>query len=201
MKELAGQSGSLTVRGLTFKMKANHSDISESYLLAAGITDSGEVLNQEDAAEMMDLRVVDTLDITGPLSTDLFAAAVEQQRESLEKEVQHRNSSYYNQQEELLESQILDLDTERRKAVREIEKKRKDLRRKATQADDPMEQLRFKKKARNLDDEIDSIENQYRREKRNLRDNVDELLILIRQSLQGKRAEKELFTIRWQIKA
>ena len=88
-----------------------------------------------------------------------------------------------------------------RKAVREIEKKRKDLRRKATQADDPMEQLRFKKKARNLDDEIDSIENQYRREKRNLRDNVDELLILIRQSLQGKRAEKELFTIRWQIKA
>ena len=201
MKELAGQSGSLTVRGLTFKMKANHSDISESYLLAAGITDSGEVLNQEDAAEMMDLRVVDTLDITGPLNTDLFAAAVEQQRESLEKEVQHRNSSYYNQQEELLESQILDLDTERRKAVREIEKKRKDLRRKATQADDPMEQLRFKKKARNLDDEIDSIENQYRREKRNLRDNVDELLILIRQSLQGKRAEKELFTIRWQIKA
>ena len=201
MKELAGQSGSLTVRGLTFKMKANDSDISESYLLAAGITDSGEVLNQEDAAEMMDLRVVDTLDIAGPLNTDLFAAAIDQQRESLEKEVQHRNSSYYNQQEELLESQILDLDTERRKAVRELEKKRKELRRKATQADDPMEQLRFKKKARNLDDEIDSIEDQYRREKRNLRDNVDELLILIRQSLQGKRSEKELFTIRWQIKA
>ncbi|MFW0177615.1 SNF2-related protein [Corynebacterium sp. MSK122] len=201
MKQLAGQSGSLTIRGLTFKMKANDSDISESYLLAAGITDSGEVLNQEDAAEMMDLRVVDTLDITGPLNTDLFAAAIEQQRESLEKEVQHRNSSYYNQQEELLESQILDLDTERRKAVRELEKKRKDLRRKATHADDPMEQLRFKKKARNLDDEIDSIEDQYRKEKRNLRDNVDELLILIRQSLQGKRAEKELFTIRWQIKA
>ena len=170
-------------------------------MLAAGITDSGEVLNQEDAAEMMELRVVDTLDIAGPLNTDLFAAAIEQQRESLEKEVQHRNSSYYNQQEELLESQILDLDTERRKAVREIEKKRKDLRRKATQADAPMEQLRFKKKARNLDDEIESIEDQYRKEKRNLRDNVDELLILIRQSLQGKRSEKELFTIRWQIKA
>lgn len=201
MKELAGQSGSLTVRGLTFRMKANDSDISESYLLAAGITDSGDLLNQEDAAEMMDLRVVDSLDTSGPLNTDLFAAAIDQQRESLEKEVQHRNSSYYNEQEELLENQILDLDTERRKAVRELEKKRKDLRRKAAQADDPMEQLRFKKKARNLDDEIDSIEDKYRKEKRNLRDNVDELLILIRQSLQGKRSEKELFTIRWQIKA
>ena len=201
MKELAGQSGSLSVRGLTFKMRANDSDISESYLLAAGITDGGEMLNQEDVAEMMDLHVVDSLDITGPLNTDLFTTTIEQQRESLEKEVQHRNSSYYNQQEELLENQILDLDTERRKAVRELEKKRKELRRKAAQADDPMEQLRFKKKARNLDDEIDSVEDKYRKEKRNLRDNVDELLILIRQSLQGKRAEKELFTIRWQVKA
>lgn len=201
MKELAGQSGSLIVRGLTFRMKANDSDIPESYLLAAGITDSGEILNQEDAAEMMDLRVVDSMDAAGPLNTDLFSAAIEQQRDSLEKEVQHRNSSYYNQQEELLENQILDLDTERRKAVRELEKKRKGLRRKATQADDPMEQLRLKKKARNLDDEVDSIEDQYRKQKRKLRDNVDELLILIRQSLQGKRSEKELFTIRWQIKA
>lgn len=90
---------------------------------------------------------------------------------------------------------------ERRKAVRELEKKRKDLRAQANQADDPMEQLRFKKKARNLDDDIDAIEDRYRKEKRDLRDNVDELLILIRQSLQGTRVENELFTIRWRITA
>ncbi|WP_259466249.1 helicase-related protein [Corynebacterium macginleyi] len=71
-----------------------------------------------------------------------------------------------------------------------VSSRMKELRRKATRADDPMEQLRFKKKARNLDGEIDSIEDQYRKEKRNLRDNVEELLILIRQSLQGKRPEK-----------
>lgn len=60
-----------------------------------------------------------------------------------------------------------------------------------------MDQLRLKKKARAFADQIDEVEAKYRKEKRELRDNVDELLILIRQSLQGKRQEKELFTIRW----
>lgn len=201
MKQLVGQSGALTVRSLTFTMKANDNDISESYVLAAGVTDNGETLNQEDVAEMMDLRVSEYLDVERGTTPELFVEALRKQQGSLEKEVQLRNSSYYNQQEELLESQILDLDTERRKAVRELEQRRKDLRKQANQADDPMEQLRFKKRARALDDEIDEIEDKYRKEKRDLRDHVDELLILIRQSLQGKRVEKELFTIRWQIKA
>lgn len=201
MKELVGQSGVLTVRGLTFMMKANDSDISESYLLSAGVTDGGEKLNQEDIAEMMDLRVTEYHDGASSVGADVFVEVLEQQKGALEKEVQHRNSSYYNQQEELLESQTLDLDTERRKEVRDLENKRKELRKQANQADDPMEQLRFKKKARALDDEIDDVESRFRKEKRALRDNVDELLILIRQSLQGKRQEQELFTIRWQIKA
>lgn len=201
MKELVGQSGVLTVRGLTFRMKAHDSDISESYLLSAGVTDSGEQLNQEDIAEMMDLRVIEYHDGAEGVGAEFFADALEHQKGTLEKEVQHRNSSYYNQQEELLESQILDLDTERRKEVRDLENKRKGLRKQANQADDPMDQLRFKKKARSLDDDIDEVESKYRKEKRALRDNVDELLILIRQSLQGRRDEKELFTIRWQIKA
>lgn len=201
MRKLAGQSGVLTVRGLTFMMKANDSDISESYLLSVGTTDRGEQLNQEDVAEMMDLRVLECRDGVAGITPDIFAEALEKQKRALEKEVQHRNSSYYNQQEELLESQILDLDTERRKEVRALESKRKEFRKQANQADDPMEQLRFKKNARVLDDEIDEVEGRYRKEKRALRDNVDELLILIRQSLQGKRIEKELFTIRWRIKA
>lgn len=201
MKELVGQSGSLTVRSLTFKMTANDSDVSESYLLSTGVTDSGEFLSQEEVVEMMDLRVTDQADDGTPIDSTVFAGALKAQQDLLEKEVHHRNSSYYNQQEKLLQAQILDLDVERRKAVRELEKKRKDLRAQAKQADDPMEQLRFKKKARNLDDDIDSIEDRYRKEKRDLRDNVDELLILIRQSLQGTRVENELFTIRWRITA
>ncbi len=199
MKELVGQSGSLTVRSLTFKMKASDSDISESYLLSAGVTDGGELLNEEDIAEMMDLRVIDQADDGISIDNELFEGALKQQKVVLEKEVQHRNSRYYNQQEELLESRILDLDTERRKAIRELEKKRKELRKQASRADDPMEQLRFKKKARNLDEDIDAIEDRYRKEKRDLRDNVDDLLILIKQSLRGKRTETELFTIRWRV--
>ncbi|VZH85101.1 hypothetical protein [Corynebacterium rouxii] len=201
MKQLVGQSGTLTVKGLTFTMKANDSDVSESYLLAAGVSDNGETLNQEDVAEMMDLSVSAQNEAVAKIDPAGFARAIDQQKASLEKEVQHRNSSYYNQQEELLESQILDLDTERRKEVRELEYKRKDLRKQASQADDPMDQLRLKKKARAFADQIDEVEAKYRKEKRELRDNVDELLILIRQSLQGKRQEKELFTIRWQVKA
>lgn len=201
MKQLVGQAGSLTVKDLTFMMKAGENDISESYLLAAGASDSGDVLSPEDIAEMMDLRVAEQRDLGADLDQEQFAGAIREQQDSLEKEVQHRNSSYYNQQEELLESQILDLDTERRKAVGELETKRKEIRKRANQAVDPMEQLRLKKKARRLDDEIDEIESKYRKEKRTLRDNVDELLILIRQSLQGKRHEEELFTIRWQVKA
>lgn len=201
MKELVGQSGSLTVRVLTFTMKANDSDVSESYLLSAGATEQGEVLDHEDIAEMMDLWATESLDSGSPMDTGLFSEALDRQKKTLEKEVQHRNSSYYNQQEELLEGQLLDLDTERRKAVRRLEKKRKEFRKQANQAEDPMEQLRLKKKSRDLNDDIDAIEDHYRKEKRDLRDNVDDMLILIAQSLKGTRAEKELFTIEWEITA
>ncbi|SQG64555.1 putative DEAD/DEAH box helicase [Corynebacterium renale] len=201
MKGLAGRSGSLTVRELTFTLMAGSSDVSESYLLATGRTIQGETLDQEDIAEMMDLWVAETKDAEIPPYNPAFTRPLKAQRQVLERKVKQRNSRYYNEQEELLESRLLDLDTECRKAVRELEKTRKALRKQANQVDDPMEQLRLKKKSRDLNYEIYKIEDQYRKEKRDLRDNIDEMLILISQSLKNKHREKELFTINWQITA
>lgn len=85
MKQLVGQSGTLTVKGLTFTMKANDSDVSESYLLAAGVSDNGETLNQEDVAEMMDLSVSAQNEAVAKIDPAGFARAIDQQKPHLKK--------------------------------------------------------------------------------------------------------------------
>jgi ERCC4-related helicase len=101
VKELRGKSGELTVNVVTFSMKAKHEDLSESYLLAGGFTDDGEWLDEEYAADILDLACIGVGDEL-LIDDSKFRANLERRRGELEKEVQGRNSRYYDQQEDLL---------------------------------------------------------------------------------------------------
>lgn len=83
-------------------MKAKNDDVSESYMLAGGFTDDGQwLLDEPDVADLLDLFCSDqgaavTIDETK------FEQHLSERRVHLEREVQGRNSRYYDQQEKLL---------------------------------------------------------------------------------------------------
>ena len=199
-KALKGKSGELSVKMVSFSMKAKSDDISESYILASGLTDDGEWLDHEYAAEILDLTCISE---GTEVSIDevKFEQQLDERRQHLEREVQERNSRYYDQQEELLYRNQQDRKADSEGKVREYRAKEKDARKAARATDDPMEQLRFKKEARKWAERAEEEDEEARADRKKIREEADRYLELIEQALRGTQEIEDLFSIRWRITA
>lgn len=199
VRGLVGASGTMTVNVVTYSMKARDQDLSESYLLAGAITDVGAWLDDEYVADLLELACVHVGDEPVAIDEAAFAPHLDARRAELEKEVQGRNSRYYDQQEELIYRNQQDRKAEHEGKIREYRAKEKEARRAARQADDPIERLRLKKEARRWEQRAEDADEQFRDTRRKLRDEADRFLDLIEQSLHGTQSIEHLFTIRWRI--
>ena len=198
VKELSGKSGELTVNVVTFSMKAKNEDVSESYILAGGFTDDGMWLDHEYAADILDLACTD-LGLPVTIDESKFIEHLDKYRADLEREVQGRNSRYYDQQEELLYRNQQDRKAEHEAAIRDFRVKEREARKAAKQTDEPLEQLKFKREARKWEQRAEDADEEFRGAKKQLRDEADRYLELIEQSLGGTRSVEHLFNIRWRI--
>ncbi|MCH5642276.1 SNF2-related protein [Gordonia sp. ABSL49_1] len=198
VKELVGKSGELTVKLITFSMKAKNDDISESYMLAGGVADDGQWLDHEYAADLLDLACIDE---GAQVSIDdaKFEQYLAERRGHLEREVQGRNSRYYDQQEELLYRNQQDRRAESEGKIREYKAKEKEARKNARTTDDPMQQLKFKKEARKWAERAEDEDEEARMARKKMREEADHYLELIEQTLKGTQTIKHLFNIRWNV--
>ena len=130
-----------------------------------------------------------------------FEPYLKARQSTLEKEVQSRNSRYYDQQEELIYRNQQDRKAEHEGSIREYRAKEKEARKAARQTDDPMEQLKYKKEARKWEQKAEEADDFFRDAKKKLRDEADKYLELIEQSLKGTQSTEHLFNIRWRIVA
>lgn len=202
IKELEGASGTLVARLITFQMKANKEDVSESYMLSGALTSTGKWLDDEYVADLLDLTCSDVT-AASDLSIDesAYERHLDERKTELEHEVQARNAQYYDQQEELIYRNSLDRKAESEAKIRESQAKEKEHRKLARQAQDPMEQLQHKKKARRWAERADDEYERSRQERREMRDQADEYLDLIEASLKGTQTIDDLFTIEWSVVA
>lgn len=201
VKALEGASGELTVSLATFTMKARDEDVSESYILAGALTDDGGWLDDEYASDILDLACTSISEQAVAVDQDRFTPQLTARRSELEKEVQGRNSRYYDQQEELVYRNQQDRKAEHEGAIRDYRAKEKEARKLARQTDAPMEQLRLKKEARKWERRAEDADEDFRDARKKLRAEADKYLDLIEQSLQGTQRTEHLFTIRWRIAA
>lgn len=201
VKALVGASGVLTANEITFRMSARNQDVSESYMLAAAITDDGRELDGEYVADILELACTDVSDLDASIDGRVFEAHLESRKGELMREVQVRNARYYAQQEEILYRSQQDRKAEHEGRIRDFRAKEKEARRLARAADDPMEQLRQKREARRWEQKAEDADEEFRAVRRRLRDEADAFLDLIEQSLSGTQITEPLFTIRWRIDA
>lgn len=199
IRALEGTSGELTVSLATFRMKARDEDFSESYMLAGALTDAGRWLDEEYVADILDLTCIEIGEQAVVIDENRFTPHLDARRAELEKEVQGRNSRYYDEQEELLYRNQQDRKAEHEGSIRNYRAKEKEARKLARQADDPMEQLRLKKEARKWEQRAEEADEEFRGARKKLRAEADNYLELIEQSLQGTQDTEHLFTIRWRI--
>lgn len=199
IRQLPGTSGELTANLVTFRMKARNEDVSESYMLAGALTDNGRWLDEEYVADILDLACTSISEQPVTIHEERFTPHLAARRAELEKEVQARNSRYYDQQEELLYRNQQDRKAEHEGVIRDYRAKEKEARKLARQADDPMEQLRLKKQARRWEQRAEDADEDFRATRKTLRAETDRYLELIEESLKGTQETEHLFSIRWRI--
>lgn len=198
IKQLRGKSGSLSSTLVQFTMSARDQDLSESYLVSAGITSDGELLDSEYVAELMELTCVDITAVDS-VDTAMFDTRIAKEVESLGKEVQTRNSRFYDQQEDIIYRSIEDRKAETDARIRDFRAKEKDKRRLAKLADDPVEQLTHKKQAKKWDQKAEEEDEKFRADKKALKEEGERLLELIEQSLRGSKSRRQLFAAEWEV--
>jgi len=198
VKELVGKSGELMVKVVTFTMKAKNDKITESYMLSGAFTSNGEWLDHEYVADILDLYCLEEGEATS-IDDGKFETKLEQRSEQLQKEVQGRNSRYYDQQEELLYRNQQDRHAESEGKIREYRNKEKEARKNAKTTDDPLQQLKFKQEARKWSDKAETEDEDARIARKKMREEAENYLILIEQSLKGSKSVEDLFSISWTI--
>ena len=198
VKALEGKSGELTVKVVTFSMKAKNDKITESYMLAGAFTLDGQWLDHEYVSDILDLQCTE-LGESVSIDERQFEEQLEQRGDQLQKEVQGRNSRYYDQQEELLYRNQQDRHAESEGKIREYRNKEKEARKNSKIADDPMQQLKFKQEARKWADKAEEEDELARSARKKMREEAENYLTLIEQSLKGTKTVENLFTIAWKI--
>ncbi len=198
VKALVGKSGELTVKVITFSMKAKNDKITESYMLSGAFTSDGEWLDHEYVADILDLHCVD-IESSVPVNEVRFKEKLDSRSEQLQKEVQGRNSRYYDQQEELLYRNQQDRYAESEGKIREYRNKEKEARKNAKSTDDPLQQLKFKQEARKWADKAEDEDEEARVARKKMREEAENYLLLIEQSLKGTKQIDQLFSIKWKV--
>ena len=190
----------LTVKVVTFSMKAKNDTITESYMLAGAITMDGEWLDHEYVSDILDLHCLNVgVEVT--IEDSKFKSKLDERSEQLQLEVQGRNSRYYDQQEELLYRNQQDRHAESEGKIREYRNKEKEARKASKMTDNPLEQLKFKQEARKWAEKAEEEDEVARIARKQMREEADNYLTLIEQSLKGTRSIEDLFTVKWKIEA
>ncbi len=212
IEPLIGCSGTLTLQ----KFSIASLECNEDYLLFAAIDNNGTAIPAETAQKLMQLPGFLSRESEEPAFTNSTAsntlsetkdeqlyqrnAILEAARQGVEKNVNDRNLSFFEQEVNKLDDWADDLKKGLEQSIKEMDKEIKHVRREAKIAPTLEEKLGLQKQQRKLE----SQRNRSRKELFDKQDEVDERRESLIESLEGKlnkqTSTEDLFTIRWSVK-
>lgn len=201
LKEFVGKSGILRLQ----KFSIESLERSEDYLLFAGFDRQGNTLPAEMAQKLMQLPATEgALPITGGVAElsaleKELAQVLRHERNQVEKSVNDRNLTFFEQEVNKLDAWADDLKEGLEELIKELDKQIKQVRRDAKIAPTLEEKLFLQKEQKRLE----SLRNRNRRELFDKQDEVDERREALIDSLEGKLNKKmtveDLFTVQWSL--
>lgn len=202
IEELQGKSGILRLQ----KFSIESLERSEDYLLFAGFDSQGNVVPAEVAQKLMQLPATQAPSPTAnevaepTLFESKLASVLESERNQVEKSVNDRNLSFFEDEVNKLDAWADDLKEGLEESIKELDKQIKQVRRDAKIAPTLEEKLALQKEQKRLE----SLRNKNRRELFDKQDEVDERREALIESLEGKLNKKttveDLFTVQWSVK-
>ena len=201
IESLVGKSGTLRLERFSIESLER----SEDYLLFAASDDLGKPIPAEVAQKLMQLPAYEqnsnpesnkeTLASIEPI----LSKTLEAERNRVEKSVNDRNLSFFEQEVDKLDAWADDLKEGLEQSIKEFDKAIKQVRRDAKIAPTLEEKLALQKQQKTLE----SQRNKSRRELFDKQDQVDERREELIESLEGKLNKKTtievLFTVQWRV--
>lgn len=193
-----GRSGLLTLQ----KFSVDSLERSEDHLIFAAVTDSGEIMPAEVAQKLMALAArslpASGVNEAGTLEQQI-SSQLQQQRQDVERNINDRNLSFFEQEVSKLDHWADDLKEGLEYDIKELDKAIKQTRRDAKIAATLEEKLALQKQQRDLEKQ----RNNARRELFDRQDEVDERREALIESLESKLNKQtqttDLFSIHWQL--
>lgn len=212
IEPLIGCSGTLTLQ----KFSIASLECSEDYLLFAAIDNNGTAIPAETAQKLMQLPGLlkqegEEPDFINSAASNNISEAKDEQlyqrnaileaaRQGVEKNVNDRNLSFFEQEVNKLDDWADDLKEGLEQSIKEMDKEIKQVRREAKIAPTLEEKLGLQKQQRKLENQ----RNRSRKELFDKQDEVDERRESLIETLEGKlnkqTTTEDLFTIQWSVK-
>lgn len=201
IEKLQGKSGTLSLQ----KFSIESLERSEDYLLFAAVDNQGKVIPSEVAQKLMQLPAYEESQASHMISEQTLEeeklnTLLETERNQVEKNVNDRNLTFFEDEVNKLDAWADDLKEGLEQSIKELDKEIKQVRREAKIAPTLEEKLLLQKQQKKLE----SQRNRNRRDLFDKQDEVDERRETLIESLEGKLNKKTtietLFTVQWSVK-
>jgi adenine-specific DNA-methyltransferase len=196
VEPLVGKSGVLTLSLFTVEAL----DQAEDYLIATGMTDNGEVLDEEAVRRLFSLPATVTQPVNASIEHPALSKRTEERQEAIRSHISQRNAEFFEIEADKLDVWADDLKVGLEREIKEFDRQIKEARKAAVAALTLEEKLAGQKR-------IKAIEAERGKRRRALFDAQDEidrrreqLISEIEGKLQQQVRSQPLFAIRWQIR-
>jgi len=192
LESLVGASGTLTVRRLTIM-----SLDSEDHLLAAAITDGGQILDTQQARRLFNLPA--TVGQCGSVDSQAVRECAEAAKASVLTDVSERNAVFFEEEMEKLDRWSSDKRKSLKTRLKDYDADIAELKKQTRTARNLPEKLALQKKIRTLDKKRDEAWREYDGAARDIEKQKDDLIDKVEARLQQELQEETLFTVRWKL--
>lgn len=196
VEPLIGKSGIVNVSLFTVEAL----DQAEDYLICTGVTEQGEVLDEEVVQRLFSLPGTISQATTSSLDHPTLRTRTEEPQDAIRRQISTRNAEFFEIEVDKLDSWADDLKVGLEREIKEFDRQIKEARRAAVGALTLEEKLAGQK-------QIKAIEAERGKRRRALFDAQDEidrrreqLITEIEGKLQQKVSSEHLFAIRWQVR-
>jgi adenine-specific DNA-methyltransferase len=195
LEPLIGTSGVLTISVFTVEAL----DQAEDYLICAGVSDQGEVLEEEVVRRLFSLPAGVTRSVNTPLEHPALSKQVGERQEAIRRQISKRNADFFEAEADKLDAWADDLKVGLEREIKEFDRQIKEARKVAVAALTLEEKVAGHK-------QIKALEAERGKRRRALFDAEDEidrrreqLIAEIEGKLQQKVTTQQLFAIRWKV--
>lgn len=193
VKLLCQQSGQL----LLTKVSIGNQEQQREQLLAAAVTDTGEVVAEETVSRLLRLPLSEITSIEEQPVLPALTNQCEALRNSFIQQVERDNEFYYNEEVEKLERWSEDRRIALDLRIKQLDTEIKDARKTSRQLPSLKEKMEAKRSLKALERERDNIMLQYHDEKKKIEQEEDRLLEEVEQKLATEITSSQLFAVSW----